>query len=154
MAEAIYLMRHADAVSDEVDAERPLSAKGREQVARVCAALRAKGGFEPREIWHSSLRRSRETAELLAAGLGLGAPLVLKPGLGPDDDAHRFAAVLEEAAPGVAVVGHEPHLGVLACSMVHGPGTPPIFYPFPKAGVLSLARRPKGWRAEWLVRSP
>ncbi|HEY1847631.1 MAG TPA: histidine phosphatase family protein, partial [Opitutaceae bacterium] len=127
---------------------------GREQVSRVCAALLVKGGFDTREIWHSPLARSRETAQLLAQGLGLKAPLLLKPGLGPDDDATRFAAVLEAAAPGLTVVGHEPHLGVLACSMVHGPDRPAIFYPFPKAGVLALSRGPKGWRGEWLVRSP
>ena len=154
MAAAIYLMRHADAVSDEVDPERPLSAKGRDQVARVCAALRAKGGIDAREVWHSPLARSRETAQLLAQHLGLKAPLVQRGGISPDDDAVKFAGVLETQEPGLAIVGHEPLLGVLASFMVHGTERPAIFYPFPKAGVLALSRGPKGWRAEWLTRSP
>ena len=112
-------MRHADAVSDEVDPARPLSAKGRDQVARVCAALGAARGFNPSEIWHSPLARAQETAELLAQGLKLSAPLVLTSGLRPNDDPAPIAAVLESHKGDVAVVGHEPHLGVLAS--MHGP---------------------------------
>jgi phosphohistidine phosphatase len=150
----IYLMRHADAVSDEEDPARPLSARGREQVGAVCAALRKRAAFRPAEIWHSPLARSRETAELLARGLGLPAPRVLKPGLEPDDNPEGMAGLLAAEARDIAVVGHEPHLGILAALMVEGPSHPPFFYPFPKAGVLALARRGKRWKSEWLVRSP
>jgi phosphohistidine phosphatase len=150
----IYLMRHADAVSDEVDPLRPLSAKGRQQVARVCATLGMKGKFEPAEIWHSSLVRSRETAGLLAQGLKLRSPLVLKSGIEPEDDPAKIAAALDAAGGDVAVVGHEPHLGVLASIMVHGPERSGIFYPFPKAAVLALSRDGKRWRSEWIARSP
>jgi phosphohistidine phosphatase len=150
----IYLMRHADAVSDEVDPVRPLSQRGRDQVARVCAVLGRDPGFNPARILHSSLERSRETAGLLAQGLKLQAPLVPTKGIEPEDDPGRIAAVLESGKGDVAVVGHEPHLGVLASLMVHGPDRPGVFYPFPKAGVLALSREGKRWRAEWLVRSP
>jgi phosphohistidine phosphatase len=149
----IFLMRHADAVSDEVNPARPLSQKGREQVARVCAALRGNPGFKPKEIMHSSLVRSRETAELLASGLKLAAPLVPADGIEPDDDPGRFAAVLESIGTDVVVVGHEPHLGALASLMVHGPERSGVFYPFPKAGVLALSRDGRRWRSEWLVRA-
>jgi phosphohistidine phosphatase len=150
----IYLMRHADAVSDEVDPERPLSAKGRDQVARVCAALRNVASFKPAEIWHSPLARSRETAELLARGLQLTAPLVLAPGLEPDDDPGKIAPALERRTQDIAVVGHEPLLGVLASIIVHGPNSPGIYFPFPKAGVVAISRQGKKWQSEWLVRSP
>ena len=150
----IYLMRHADAVSDEVDPVRPLSPKGRDQVRRVCSVLARDPKFRPAELWHSPLARSRETAELLDRGLNLGARLVLVQGISPDDDPSGIAAVLERSATDVAVVGHEPHLGVLASLMVHGPERSGIFYPFPKAGVLALARDGTRWRSDWLVRSP
>jgi phosphohistidine phosphatase len=147
----IYLMRHADAVSDEEDPARPLSAKGRDQVARVCAALATRGGFKPAEIWHSPLSRSRETAELLAQGLGLAAPLVQTQGLRPNDDPAMIAPILERAKADIAVVGHEPHLGVLASLMEFGPerGT---YHCFPKAGILALSLDGKRWRSRWLVR--
>jgi phosphohistidine phosphatase len=150
----IYLMRHADAVSDEVNPVRPLSPKGREQVARVCAVLQKVPSFAPVEIWHSPLARSRETADLLAKGLGLQVPLILKPGLEPEDDPSNILSVLEGLEGDVAAVGHEPHLGVLASLMVHGPVRSGVYYPFPKAAVLALSRDGKRWRSEWLVRNP
>ena len=150
----IYLMRHADAVSGEDDPARQLSARGRAQVGAVCAALGKRSGFEPEEIWHSPLVRSRETAELLARGLGLPAPVVLKPGLEPDDNPEEIAGILGAEKRDIAVVGHEPHLGVLVGLMVDGSTNPPFFYPFPKAGVLALTRKGRRWKPEWLVRSP
>jgi phosphohistidine phosphatase len=150
----ILLMRHADAVSDEVDAARPLSQKGRDQVARVCEALRKVPDIDPDQIWHSPLVRSRETAELLARGLGLKAPLVQAPGLEPENDPSRVAAALDTEMRDIVVVGHEPHLGVLASLMVHGPVRAGVYYPFPKAGVVALTRAGKGWKSQWLVRSP
>ncbi len=150
----IYLIRHADAVSDEVDPARPLSARGREQVGGACKILQREPGFKPAEFWHSPLARSRETAELLARGLGLSAPIVLTTGLEPEDDPGRIAGVLSDEARDIAVVGHEPHLGILAALMVEGPARAGMFIPFPKAGVLALSRKGKRWRPEWLVRSP
>ena len=150
----IYLIRHADAVSAEEDPLRPLSAKGREQVARVCEHLRKAGGFAPAEVWHSPLSRARETAELLASGLGLDSPVVLRKGLEPDDDPSGVAAALGSEKRSVAVVGHEPHLGVLASIMARGPACGAAYFHFHKAGVLALGRRDGGWRAEWIVRSP
>ena len=150
----IYLIRHADAVPDEEDPARPLSQKGREQVARACGILRKVRGFAPAEFWHSPLVRSLETAALLAAGLGLSAPLVLTAGLEPEDDPGTIAARLGAETRDIAAVGHEPHLGVLASLMVHGPDRAGVYFPFPKSGVLALSRDGKRWRSEWLVRPP
>jgi phosphohistidine phosphatase len=150
----IFLMRHADAVSDEENPLRPLSRKGRDQVGRVCTVLAKLPAFTPAEIWHSPLARSRETAALLAKGLDLSVPRLLVAGISPDDDPSGIAAVLEASKIEVAVVGHEPHLGVLAAILAHGPDRPGVFYPFPKAAVMALTREGKRWRPEWLVRSP
>lgn len=150
----IYLIRHADAVPDEEDPARPLSAKGRGQVDRVCAILRKERDFKPAEFWHSPLLRSLETAQLLAKGLGLAAPVVPRPGLTPDDDPGRTASALEAEGRDIAVVGHEPHLGKLATLMVHGPSCAGVIFPFSKAGVLSLSLVGKRWHSRWIVRAP
>jgi phosphohistidine phosphatase len=120
----------------------------------VCDALRKVTSFAPAEIWHSPLARSLETAGLLAKGLGLAAPVLLKTGLEPDDDPAKFLPLLEAEGRDIAAVGHEPHLGILASLMVHGPSRECVYYPFPKAAVLALTREGKLWRSEWLVRSP
>jgi phosphohistidine phosphatase len=150
----IYLIRHADAVTAEEDPARPLSAKGRDQVARACEHLRKAAGFAPAELWHSPLARSRETAELLARGLGLDARVVLRRGLEPEDDPADVAEDLDSEKRSVAIVGHEPHLGVLASLMTRGPGRDAVYFHFQKSGILALGRRDGGWRAEWLLRAP
>lgn len=150
----IYLIRHADAVPAEQDHLRTLSEKGRGQVARVCEALSKAGGFAPAELWHSPLCRARETAELLAQGLGLDARVVLKEGLEPDDDPLKIARLLDEEKASVAVVGHEPHLGALATLMARGPLHANPLYHFSKASVLVLSRRDGRWRSQWFVRTP
>jgi phosphohistidine phosphatase len=148
-----YLLRHAHAVSDQVDPLRPLSTKGWTQVAELVAVLRDMPAFQPREIWHSPLERSRQTASLLAAGLGISAPPVLVPDLEPDDDPRRIARRLLEEKRDIVVVGHEPHLGVLASLLVFGPrgGGP---FSFPKAGMLAVWFEDGVWRETWVARTP
>ena len=150
----IYLMRHAEAVSDEVDPVRPLSARGREQVARVCRTLSQIPHFHPVEIWHSPLVRSVETADLLARGLNLNSKILLKVGLKPNDDPGPLAAELAAETRDIAIVGHEPHLGILASMITHDPRRKNGFFPFSKAGLLALSKGPDSWQSEWIVRSP
>ncbi|HTU00680.1 MAG TPA: phosphoglycerate mutase family protein [Candidatus Sulfotelmatobacter sp.] len=150
----IYLIRHADAVPADENPVRPLSAKGRGQIGEVCKVLRGEAGFKPAEIWHSPLERSRETAELLAQGLGLLAPLALKPGLEPEDDPGRIAAVLAAEDRDIAIVGHEPHLGALATLLAGGPARAGEDFAFRKAAVLAVSRKGRRWRPKWLARSP
>ena len=102
----LYLIRHADAAAGEMDAERPLTAKGRNQVARLGRFLKAAGIGQPQEVWHSPLARAQETAELLAQGLKLSAPLVLTSGLRPNDDPAPIAAAV---AQGAAAHGAKTH---------------------------------------------
>ena len=84
----------------------------------------------------------------------MSAPVVLRPGLEPDDDPSKIAVILEREDGDLALVGHEPHLGVLACLLVHGPSRAPMFFHFPKAGVLALNKDGSKWKAGWLARAP
>src|SRR3954469_22570464 len=116
----VYLIRHADAVDADQDAARPLSERGRAQV-RALSGVFARGEiFLPDEIWHSSLLRSRQTAEILAQRLKLRAPLTLMPDLEPEDDPRAVARRIKATPRSLAVVGHEPHLSALASLLIAG----------------------------------
>jgi len=147
-----YLIRHAHAVPDEENPIRPLSEWGRKQVAALCVSLRA-SSFEPAEIWHSPLARARETAALLAAGLELSAKVEETEGLEPGDDPRVIARALSSKRREIAVVGHEPHLGILAGLMVNG-GHPGALFDFPKAGALALRRVGPRWQGVWVAGRP
>lgn len=148
----LYLIRHAHASAAGIDAGRPLSVKGRGQVRRLADLLRAGGGFDPREIWHSPLLRARQTAELLAEALRLDVALREVSELGPDDAPDLVAARLDSFSRSLALVGHNPHLAALGSYLVTGSAVPPIFV-IRKASVLAL--EPVGgagavrWLASW-----
>lgn len=150
----LYLIRHAHALSEEQDPGRPLSPKGRAQVKRLAKFLRAQPAFAPAEIWHSPLARSRQTARLLAQALAPHATLTETPGLEPEADARLTAKRLKPTPAALAIVGHEPHLGVLAALLVTGVAKPGAFK-LRKASVLCLDRDPAApsslWRVRWLL---
>jgi phosphohistidine phosphatase len=146
----LHLIRHAHAVTAEEDPLRPLSDRGHRQVALLVAHFQRNGALRPAEFWHSPLVRSRETAELLVAGLGLAAPLIEIPGLEPEDDPGTVAERVSRAPHDLAVVGHEPHLSALATRLMHGPGVP-VAFAFQKGAVLTFEREHGRWLERWHV---
>src|SRR4051812_28502116 len=143
----IFLIRHADAVDTNENAERPLSVRGEQQVRVMADFLRRSEVFQPDEVWHSPLLRSRQTADLLARRLKLAAPLRLMPDLEPEDDSRAVARRIKAMPHSVAIVGHEPHLSALASFLVVGKTEPPSFV-MKKCAALAL----EGAGAHWMVR--
>lgn len=147
----LYLIRHAHALRAEEDPERPLSKRGRGQVRALAAFLRPSAAFEARELWHSPLARSQETAELLRGRLKLDAALKRVAGLEGDDDPRVIARKLATPpAESLAIVGHEPHLGALATLLVTG-AAEPVRFIFKKAAVLALERVEDHWAVRWQI---
>jgi phosphohistidine phosphatase len=112
--------------------------------------LRSSGAFLPEEIWHSPLVRSQETAALLARQLRLDVPLLLQPGLEPEDKPEMVARRLRSATRSVAIVGHEPHLSALASLLVRGRAAPPAFV-IKKCTALTLEGTGRCWMVRWQV---
>lgn len=146
----LFLIRHAHALDGANDALRPLSPKGRRQVKQLAGFLRRAGAFDPTEIWHSSLVRAVETADLLVRRLT--ARLVRRPvaDLAPEADPRRLVRRLARSKVGVALVGHEPHLSALASLLVTGRRSPPVFV-LKKCSVLALERSGRRWGVCWQI---
>lgn len=157
----LYLVRHAHAVTEEADASRPLSARGRAEMERLTTFFKGNGAFRPAQLWHSPLSRSRQTADELIQRLGLGVVLLETPGLLPEDDPLSLAERLESFprdCGDLALVGHEPHLGLLASLLVRGKPRAG-FFALGKAAALALesmesTHKTNGfrrWKVRWLV---
>lgn len=146
----VYLIRHAHALDLEEDAVRPLSSRGQDQVRLVAPFLKRSGLFQPQEIWHSPLVRSRQTADLLAQRLQLTAPLTLMPDLEPEDDPRAVARRIKAMPHPLAIVGHEPHLSALATLLVAGRTEPPCFS-MKKCAVLALEGAAAHWTVRWHI---
>lgn len=151
----LYLVRHAHAMpaNGGGDAVRPLSERGRMEIARLSSLLRVTRAFQPDQVWHSPLVRAAETAAGLVEKLGLDALRVETPGLQPDDAPGALAERLAEHPPTIAIalVGHEPQLGALATLLVRGrPDS--VGFDFKPAAVLCLERAVESHKRTELLR--
>ena len=137
----LFLVRHGEAEKGPDDRARPLHARGREEVAHLAAHLSSLG-VRVAEIRHSGKVRAQQTAEILARALH--APLVETDGMQPDDEPAPLAGKLSAEARDLMLVGHLPHLAVLATLLLRGSAHPPI--QFRTAGLVRLRREDGRWR--------
>lgn len=120
----VVIIRHgkADQASPTGrDEDRELLPKGRAQAVWLAAALRERG-LVPGSILASRMTRARETARLIAEGLGMSFELV--PELETDRAASEALELIARRAsvPTLALVGHNPQLSRLAAVLWGGPG--------------------------------
>ncbi len=114
-----YLIQHGDALAEDVDPDRALSAAGRADVERLAAFL---GKTEPAiaRVLHSGKTRARQTAEILAAMVAPAVEVEAVSGIDPMDDVEAFARTLMTWNDNVMVVGHLPFHGKLVSRLVLG----------------------------------
>lgn len=113
----LFLVQHGDAVSKDVDPDRPLSEQG-ERDLRHLAEFLAEHITGPLRIMHSVKTRARQSAGLLAEGLSPHAEVHELGGLQPSDPVKPFARVLEREEGDLIVVGHMPFLGRLLARLL------------------------------------
>ena len=124
---AIYLLRHAEAVSHKGararhDPERPLSAEGRARMERAARGV-GRLGLTFDAILTSPYVRARQTAEIVAAALESAEGPRIEDDLASGarwDEVRRLLAALQEPAS-VLLVGHEPDLSRMAAEIIGAP---------------------------------
>jgi phosphohistidine phosphatase len=120
MSKTVILMRHARAEDARIgmrDFDRHLTEDGCAMTEKVAAQLQALGVTLDR-IVASSAARTKETAEIMAAGVGSSAPLIVRDRL-YNATADSFASAVgqecDDDETSVLVVGHNPGIGGLMC---------------------------------------
>jgi phosphohistidine phosphatase len=117
----LYFLRHGDYAKKPglKDAECPLSEQGIELMERE-AAFMARLGVRPDLVLTSPLLRARQTAEIVARGLGLAGAHVVEARLGPGFGSKALEDILLERRDCAALmlVGHAPDLAdaISACT--------------------------------------
>jgi phosphohistidine phosphatase len=119
----LYLVRHGmaeergEAWPD--DAKRPLTQDGMSKL-RKCARALKELGVVVDVIVTSPLVRTRQTAEVIAAGLDPHPHIVTADSLAPGGTVAAALSDLEKQAKRerIALVGHEPGIGELAARLV------------------------------------
>ena len=137
----LYLVRHAIAAErgDEWpdDNKRPLTVRGISRFKEIVRGLH-RLDISIDEIFTSPLVRTKQTADLLAIGLGGNTAVKTLDALAPG---HAPAAVMAHLAKTarrtrIGLVGHEPGLGELAAFLI-GAQRAPVFR---KGGVARIDR--------------
>ena len=126
----LYVMRHGVAVEHgsagfSDDSKRPLTLEGKQKMKQITAGL-VSLGFDIDWIVTSPLLRARETAEVLAEGLGVQIPVDVCEELAPGGSPEALITFLAKQAKRrrVLVVGHEPDVSALAARLIGaGPHT-------------------------------
>lgn len=115
----LWILRHGEAQSRaRTDAERELTANGREEVLTSAAHLL---GQPLRWIIASPYVRAQQTAELVRQALGFTDAVVTVPWLTPDSDPRKVLENLDlYASDDALLVSHQPLVGSVIGLAVHG----------------------------------
>ncbi|QBF26034.1 phosphohistidine phosphatase SixA [Pseudomonas tructae] len=135
----LWVLRHGEAEQRaNTDAERRLTAHGREQVLRSAAVLL---GQPLQVILASPYVRAQQTAALVHEALGFIQPVQTVPWLTPDSDPQAVITELEKlGVKQVLLVSHQPLVGNLVSLLAHGNHQ----YPAPMS-TASLAQLEGDW---------
>jgi phosphohistidine phosphatase len=118
----LYVIRHAIAIERGggiADEDRYLTARGRESF-RLNAKAFAKKGIIPDCIVTSPLVRCVQTADILVEALAFSGELKVARDLAPGFDLQGLYRVISSCAGAqkIAIIGHEPDLGILVESLL------------------------------------
>jgi phosphohistidine phosphatase len=144
----LLLIRHAEAGAAIPDEARELTARGRKQ-SEALGRFLASQVKKPGAIWHSSLVRARQTAELIAGAAGWPSTMQERSGLRPGDDPRVLKIQLPPEGD-LVVVGHNPFLESLAAWLVVRELHAPVFH-FRKSACLCLERVDDSWSVAWML---
>jgi phosphohistidine phosphatase len=138
----IYLLRHGIAVSAEEsapDGERPLTAKGIKRMRKAARGMR-RLGVDFDAVLTSPLARARQTADIVAAALGLESHLTVVEALQPNCSVDELLAGLSDYqhCKHLLLVGHEPLLSGTAAFLVTGKKTAALEIALKKGGLCHI----------------
>jgi phosphohistidine phosphatase len=125
----LFLLRHASAgvrrANPLLDIKRPLDKDGKSQCQQLAHVLNAlKTSFDL--VVSSPLKRSQQTAQLVATETGYEQRILLSNALAPSATFAQFQRLLRECAPyeNVLVVGHNPNLTSFLGQLLSAAPTP------------------------------
>ena len=145
----IYLVRHGEYLSSEMNADQSLSEKGRKETADIALWLKEMN-LEIGEIRHSVKKRAEETAEIIYNLIGSNSKLIQTDGLKPSDP---IEPLLEEILAGdqnLMVVGHLPYLEKLMTVLLFGDEREsPV--DLCNSCVICLEGEKRHWKIVWMI---
>ncbi|MCW8915370.1 MAG: phosphohistidine phosphatase SixA [Magnetovibrio sp.] len=150
----LYLVQHAEAISKDIDPERPLSKKGAADAAEMAAFLHS-GDVMVDEVIHSGKARAKETANILSKAVWLGQAAIEVEGLKPNDSTDHLFHAATTAGGDIMAVGHLPFMEKMVSRCLTGKEDG-MSVGFEPGTVVCLERtnddNQGGWQLNWMQR--
>lgn len=147
----LCLVQHGDAVSKDVDPDRPLSEKGRRDIARLAAFLQ-RAGVRTERIVHSGKTRAEQSALSLAEALLGDGEIEATDGIAPNDAVEKFAKKLGRSSGDTMLVGHLPFMARLVAHLLGG-SADAVRVAYQPGSAVCLERLDSGdWQLLWMLR--
>lgn len=149
----VYLVHHVDALSAEQDPQRHISPMGQRQADRLGDRLRALGA-DPARILHSDKQWTIDTAERIAAKLGMPDRTVMTGyPINTGDPLAPFMAEIESTRRDIMMCGHVDYLLRSASKLVCGDETCKVVEFKPGNGTIAcIEGQGKAWAITFVWR--
>jgi phosphohistidine phosphatase len=146
----LYLVQHGNAVSKDENPDRPLSDKGRANVARVADFIKTLK-ITVDYLWHSKKSRAVQTAQILAKVIKVKKGLSERDDINPNDELDALLKDMSKIDGDTMIVGHMPFLGRLASELLSSSEAANTVQ-FRQGGILCLNYdKDTGWQIEWMI---
>lgn len=140
----LILMQHAKSKSKEEDPERGITETGKMETERVSEYLKLYN-FQIDEIWHSTKKRSRETAEIVTSMNRYKNKISEKDFLSPMDNVKPAVKILNSRKKNIMIVGHLPYLSRLSSALITGSEDYQVLK-FINSGIVTFVHEDNFWK--------
>ena len=147
----LLLVQHGEACAKDVDPQRPLTERGREDVQRLGSFL-ARAGIRAERVIHSGKLRARQTAESLGGMIAAGVALEESGLINPKDNPKAFDWQSDSWDRDTLVVGHLPFMAKLVTHLVTGDANRFINAFRPGSIVCLEPDEDDNWLIAWMIR--
>lgn len=146
----LFLIRHGEANHPNEDTYQGLSAGGKKEIIETATWL---ASLSPgiKAIWHSPKLRAAQSAEILKEILKTPETVIEEvPNITPISPPRETVRRINETEGNLVIVGHMPHLAIVASLMLTGQDYP-FVVSFDTAGIFCLSKERGVWKEEWYV---
>jgi len=141
----LYLMRHGQAASPEVDPQQGLTDEGRADIEQLAKRL-AGQGIQFSQVFHSKKARAQQTAQIMASILAPNVTPQMRTGLKPNDDPRLLLPEIESWQQDTLITSHLPFVPGLLAELTGQPQG----MGFVPGSIICLVNEKDGWQIEWI----
>ncbi len=147
----LFLVRHGEAKSKEINPDRHLTDNGKKEVEKTAEFMKS-FNLQVHAVWHSGKTRAEETAQLLGEAFTIEDGIIAREGLTPNSPTPPIRDEIIQLNKNLMIVGHLPFMGKLASLLLSEQESPNIIN-FEECGILCLERGENNnqWFIHWLI---